>query len=70
MRSIISNTLSGTSLIAASVDLRRTTRMVKGKKTVNVDRVMNIQEQRANEIGARPPYMYTSLCPDRRYRKL
>jgi hypothetical protein len=70
LRSIISNTsTSGSSIVATSIDLRKTTRIVKGKKTVNVDRVMSIQEQRADEIGARPPYMYTSLCPDRRYRK-
>lgn len=69
MRSIISSALSGTSLVATSIDLRKTTRIVKSKKTVNVDRVMSIQEQRANEIGSRPPYMYTSLCPDERYRR-
>lgn len=25
-------------------------------------------ESEANEIGSRPPYMYTSLCPDPRFR--
>ena len=26
------------------------------------------QSVSAEEIGARPPYMYTTLCPDPRYR--
>ena len=27
-----------------------------------------LTKAKANEIGSRPPYMYTSLCPDPRFR--
>lgn len=27
-----------------------------------------LMKAKANEIGSRPPYMYTSLCPDPRFR--
>lgn len=29
----------------------------------------NVVPEMASIIGARPPYMYTSLCPDPNYRK-
>lgn len=44
-------------------------KITKHGKPVTVPRVASVQEMRAKEIGARPPYMYTSLCPDRRFRK-
>jgi hypothetical protein len=57
------------SVVAGSIITSKTAFYTKGRTAFKVDRIKSVQEQRADEIGARPPYMYTSLCPDRRYRK-
>jgi hypothetical protein len=57
------------SVVAGSINTSKTAFYTKGRTAFKVDRIKSVQEQRAYEIGARPPYMYTSLCPDRRYRK-
>jgi hypothetical protein len=69
MRQTASTPTSRASLEANMIDLRKTAVYTVGRKACKVDRVMSVQEQRANEIGSRPPYMYTSLCPDERYRR-
>ena len=40
-----------------------------GKKTVLEERVISEYDEHVKRIASYPPYMYTSLCPDRRYRK-
>ena len=57
------------SIVASNINISKTAFYTKGRTAFKVDRIKSVQEQRADEIGARPPYMYTSLCPDRRYRK-
>lgn len=57
------------SMVAGSINLTKTAYYTKDRAACKVERVKSVQEQRADEIGVRPPYMYTSLCPDRRYRK-
>jgi hypothetical protein len=57
------------SLVAGSINLTKTAYYTKGRAACKVERVKSVQEQRSDETGARPPYIYTSLCPDRRYRK-
>ena len=57
------------SMVAVSIDLRTTTQITRGKKSMKVARVRDLRENRADEIGARLPYMYTSLCPDERWRR-
>ena len=56
--------------------------MAKSKKAKDADEVKNYimklstsgieirtrQSISADEIASRPPYMYTTLCPDPRYR--
>lgn len=32
-------------------------------------RILSEQERHVMEVAQRPPYMYTSLCPDARYRR-
>jgi hypothetical protein len=56
------------SLEAINIDLSKTTFVTRKKKTIKVDRVMSVQERKADEIGKRPPYAYTSACPDVRWR--
>lgn len=70
MRSIISNTsTASSSMVAATIDLRTNTTITKGNKSTKVARVRDTYEDRAHEIGSRPPYAYTSLCPDERYKR-
>jgi hypothetical protein len=57
------------SVVAGSIITSKTAFYTKGRTAFKVDRIKSVQEQRADEIGARPPYMYTSLCPDERYRR-
>jgi hypothetical protein len=40
-----------------------------GKKTILEKRVISEREEYVQRIASYPPYMYTSLCPDRRYRR-
>ena len=70
MRSIISNTpTASSSMVATAIDLRKTTTITKGNKSIRVARVRDAHENRAHEIGSRPAYAYTSLCPDERWRR-
>ena len=70
LRSIISNTPPAiSSMVATAIDLRVATTITKGNKSIRVARVRDTHEDRAHEIGSRPPYMYTSLCPDERWRR-
>ena len=69
MRTIEPTSTASSSMVATAIDLRTATTITKGNKSVRVARVRDTYENRAHEIGTRPPYMYTSLCPDRRYRK-
>ena len=57
------------SMAAVSIDLRTTTQITRGKKSMKVARVKDLHENRAHEIGARPPYAYTSACCDERWRR-
>lgn len=57
------------SMVAVSIDLRTTTQITRGKKSMKVARVRDLRENRADEIGNRPPYAYTSLCPDDMWRR-
>jgi len=54
--------------------------MARKKKSTNDQKIKNMilrkiassydkASDKAMEIGQRPPYMYTSLCPDEKYRK-
>ncbi len=70
MRSIISNTsTASSSMVATTIDLRTASTITKGGRSIRVARVRDTYETRAHEIGSRPPYMYTSLCPDERWRR-
>ncbi len=57
------------SMVAVSIDLRTTTQITRGKKSMKVARVRDLRENRADEIGNRPPYAYTSACCNERYRR-
>jgi hypothetical protein len=57
------------SLEAININLSRTTFITRDKKTYKVDRVPSIHECKAKEIGNRPPYAYTSACPNDEYRR-
>ena len=41
----------------------------RGKKTVLEERVISEYDEHVERIASYPPYMYTSLCPDERYRR-
>lgn len=41
----------------------------RGKKTVLEERVISKYDEHVKRIASYPPYMYTNLCPDRRYRR-
>ena len=69
MRTIEPTSTAVSSMVATAIDLRTATTITKGNKSVRVARVRDTYENRAHEIGMRPPYMYTSLCPDERYRR-
>jgi len=70
LRSITSSTsTASSSMVATAIDLRTATTITKGNKSVRVARVRDKYEDRAHEIGARPPYAYTSACCDERYRR-
>lgn len=69
MRTIEHTPPAISSMVATAIDLRTATTITKGNKSVKVVRVRNTFENRAYEIGSRPPYMYTSLCLDERYRR-
>ena len=56
-------------MVATAIDLRTATTITKGNKSLKVARVRDVHENRAHEIGARPPYAYTSACPDERWRR-
>ena len=53
---------------------RKTTKKMQETKNVIMKlstsgiEIRTRQSISADEIGARPPYMYTTLCPDPRYR--
>ena len=40
-----------------------------GKKIVLEKRVISEYDEHVKRIASYPPYMYTSLCPDERYRR-
>lgn len=69
MRTIEHTSTASSSIVATAIDLRTATTITKGNKSTKVARVRDTYENRAHEIGARPPYMYTSLCPDERWRR-
>lgn len=69
MRTIEHTSPASSSMVATAIDLRVATTITKGNKSIRVARVRDIRENRAHEIGSRPPYMYTSLCPDERWRR-
>ena len=69
MRTIEHTSTASSSMVATAIDLRTATTITKGNKSIRVARVRDTYENRAHEIGSRPPYMYTSLCPDRRYKR-
>lgn len=56
------------SLEAININLSKTTFITRNKKTYKVDRVPSVYERKAAEIGKRPPYAYTSACPDKRWK--
>jgi len=57
------------SLEAININLSRTTFITHGKKSIMVKRVPSVQERKTDIIGKRPPYAYTSACPDERWRR-
>ena len=69
MRTIEPTSTASSSMVATAIDLRTTTTITKGKKSFRVARVRDKYENRAHEIGMRPPYAYTSACCDERYRR-
>ncbi len=69
MRTIGHTSTARSSMAAAAIDLRTETTIIKGNKSLRVARVRDAHENRAHEIGARPPYAYTSACPDERWRR-
>ena len=69
MRTIEPTSTASSSMVATAIDLRTATTIAKGKKSFRVARVRDTYENRAHEIGARPPYAYTSACCDERYRR-
>ena len=69
MRTVEHTSTAISSMVATAIDLRTATMITKGNKSVKVARVRDTFEDRAHEIGSRPAYMYTSLCPDERYRR-
>ncbi len=56
------------SIEAAQINISKTAFYTHGRTAVKVDRVLSVQERQADEIGKRPPYAYTSACPDKRWR--
>jgi hypothetical protein len=54
---------------AININLSKTAFITRDKKTYKVDRVPSIHERKATEIGKRPPYAYTYVCCDERYRR-
>lgn len=69
MRTIEPTSTASSSMVATAIDLRTATTITKGNKSVRVARVRDKYEGRAHEIGMRPPYMYTSLCPDEKWKR-
>lgn len=69
MRNIAKSPTAKQSVEAMSIDLRQTATYTVGRKACKVARVKTTQERRADEIGARPPYAYTSACLDERWRR-
>lgn len=69
MRTIEHTSTAVSSMVATAIDLRTATTITKGNKSVRVARVRDTFEDRAHEIGSRPPYAYTSLCPDEKWRR-
>ena len=69
MRTIERTSTASSSMVATTIDLRATTQITRGNKSTKVARVRDTYETRAHEIGSRPPYAYTSLCPDERWRR-
>ena len=69
MRTIEHTPPASSSMVATAVDLRTATTITKGNKSIRVARVRDTYENRAHEIGARPPYAYTRACCDERYRR-
>ena len=69
MRTIEHTSTAISSMVATAIDLRTTTQITRGNKSTKVARVRDTYENRAHEIGSRPPYAYTSLCPDERWRR-
>ena len=69
MRTIGHTSTARSSMAAAAIDLRTETTITKGNKSLRVARVRDAHENRAHEIGSRPPYAYTSACPDERWRR-
>lgn len=57
------------SIVASNINISKTAFYTKGRTAFKVDRIKSVQEQRADEIGSRPPYAYTSACPDKRWRR-
>ena len=69
MRTIEHTPPASSSMVATAIDLRTATTITKGNKSIRVARVRDLRENRADEIGKRPPYAYTSACCDERYRR-
>lgn len=69
MRTIEHTSIARSSMVATAIDLRTETTITKGNKSIKDARVRDAHENRAHEIGARPPYAYTSACCDERYRR-
>jgi hypothetical protein len=69
MRTIEHTSTASSSMVATAIDLRTATTITKGNKSLRVARVRDAHENRAHEIGARPPYAYTSACCDERYKR-
>ena len=69
MRTIEHTPTAASSMVATAIDLRTATTITKGNKSIRVARARDKYENRAHEIGTRPPYAYTSACCDERYRR-
>jgi hypothetical protein len=69
MRTIEHASTASSSMVATAIDLRTATTITKGNKSLRVARVRDAHENRAHEIGSRPPYAYTSACCDERYKR-
>lgn len=57
------------SIVASNINLAKTAFYTKGRTAIKVERIKSDQEKKSDEIGSRPPYAYTSACPDKRWKR-